>query len=126
MKYTPGTDLDAYDNLSVEVLYLTAFVYTHLSIKLTCATVQEKDVIRKINMPEWQGRHQPSRIASVLDGFLPAYLEAALGKRHIVGHCFGGKSSFRLAKCPESFTSAVIFHPVENSPFRLIVPAAND
>lgn len=115
MKYTPGTDLDAYDNLSTEVFAINAPFHTQDYVLLTNEIAKEKDVIRGINMAEWKSRHSPSRIASVLESFLPAYLKTTTSKRHLVGHCFGGKSSFRLAKSSASFESAVIFHPVGRS-----------
>ena len=63
----------------------------------------------------WQKRHGPDHIASVLDRLLEQYYEDTIGTSHIVAHCFGGKSAFRLAKSKEFFSSVVVFHPVSNA-----------
>ncbi|CAM1501271.1 Fc.00g104330.m01.CDS01 [Cosmosporella sp. VM-42] len=101
MKYVPGTDLESYKSI----------------------TAKEKEVIRNINMPAWQKRHQPEHISELLDRFFPEfcrYLRTSetttsfeKEKFHIVGHCFGGKHAFRFAKLGDEsgVSSALIFHP---------------
>ncbi|KAI1212093.1 alpha/beta-hydrolase [Annulohypoxylon truncatum] len=101
MKYLPGTDLDSYDNL----------------------TKEEKDIIRKIDMPTWLERHTPNHIASLLDRFLPDFLETvprqdekdshglSAKTLYIVGHCFGGKHALNLGQKESDVTSVIVFHP---------------
>ncbi|KAI0886405.1 alpha/beta-hydrolase [Annulohypoxylon maeteangense] len=101
MKYLPGTDLDSYDNL----------------------TPEEKDIIRKIDMPSWLERHTPNHISSLLNHFLPDFFktvstQSSKAKRgpntktlFIVGHCFGGKHALNLAHNESEVTSVIVFHP---------------
>ncbi|KAI1641593.1 alpha/beta-hydrolase [Daldinia loculata] len=97
MLYTPGTDLDAYDNL----------------------TSEQKETIRKIDMPSWLKRHTPEHISSLVAKFFPEFCTTvAEGNRgpkariHILGHCFGGKHAFKLAQLDhENVGSILIFHP---------------
>ncbi|KAK6950177.1 hypothetical protein Daesc_008503 [Daldinia eschscholtzii] len=97
MLYTPGTDLDAYENL----------------------TSEQKETIRKIDMPSWLERHTPAHISSLIDKFFPEFCsitaedkERPRPKIHILGHCFGGKHAFKLAQLDhENIGSILVFHP---------------
>ncbi|KAI1808007.1 alpha/beta-hydrolase [Daldinia bambusicola] len=97
MLYTPGTDLDVYDNLSSE----------------------QKETIRKIDMPNWLEQHNPEHISSLVDKFFPEFCSTITGDKqgpkpriHILGHCFGGKHAFKLAQLDqESIGSILVFHP---------------
>ncbi|KAI2470685.1 alpha/beta-hydrolase [Annulohypoxylon bovei var. microspora] len=103
MKYLPGTDLDSYETL----------------------TTEEKDIIRKIHMPSWLERHNPTHISSLLGQFLPDFLKTVPGRYskedsshglnakalYIIGHCFGGKHALNLAQNESDVTSVIVFHP---------------
>ncbi|KAH6868925.1 hypothetical protein B0T10DRAFT_553845 [Thelonectria olida] len=91
MSYTPGTDLDSYDNFSPE----------------------EKETIRNTDMAAWVSRHPQPKISSVLHPFFVAFRKAVGPSEnlHLLGHCFGGKYALRLARSNQ-ITSAIAMHPV--------------
>jgi dienelactone hydrolase len=70
-------------------------------------------VVQALDLPKWQARHDPTKIASILDPFFLQFRKTvpATSKIFVLGHCFGGKYAFQLA-ATENVTSSVIMHPV--------------
>lgn len=108
MKYIPGTDVDKCDEFTSEVSSQNCIIS-----RMSTYFVQEKEVIRKVDLAAWNMKHNPTHIWSLIVPFVEQ-VTAAMGpkaKLYVLGHCFGGKYAFKLAQ-GNLTTAAISMHPV--------------
>jgi Dienelactone hydrolase family len=110
MKYIPGTDIDKYDNFTAKVCRSSIDCVHILSVTYS---LQDKNIVRKVDIVTWGWVHNPTHIWSLVVSFVENLKQEMPSetKLYALGHCFGGKHALKLAQ-ETAVTAVIAMHPV--------------
>jgi dienelactone hydrolase len=76
-------------------------------------SLQDKNIVRKVDMATWGGVHNPSHSWSLVASFVEKLKQEMPSgtKLYALGHCFGGKHALKLAQ-ETAITAVIAMHPV--------------